>query len=95
LRRLGSLFTLAAVVMLVVGTSVGVLAQGAAITLSPTSGFAAVNVTGAGFEGAGIITIEWDGTAVPTVPQTINLGGEVDGFTAIIVVPTQTTSGDH
>ena len=62
----------------------------AAITLTPTSGFAAINVTGTRF--LGTITILWDNVPIPTVPSPLFAEGT---FSAIITVPTQTTPGTH
>ena len=71
-----------------------VYAQNATITLSPTSGFAALTITGRGFMSGSLITIGWDGTyPIPTVPQTIY--AQEGSFTAIITVPTQATPGQH
>jgi hypothetical protein len=70
-----------------------------AITLSPTSGIAAMTVSGTGFAFGSTITVWWDGSQVPTVPASIIVsGGDTytgGTFTAIITVPTQTTPGTH
>jgi len=70
----------------------GAIAAGA-ITLNPTSGFAALTIFGSGFFG-GAVTIYWDEIQIPTVPMTI-IADPSGNFTAIISVPTQTTPGDH
>jgi hypothetical protein len=72
-----------------------------AISLSPTSGFAATTVSGTGFPSFSTITLWWDGSQIPTVPATITASAGDTGsnylgtFTAIITVPTQTTPGAH
>jgi len=67
----------------------------ARITLSPTSGFSAITITGSGFYG-GEITINWDGERIPTVPSPLYSYDTQEGrFTAIISVPTQTDPGEH
>lgn len=67
------------------------------ITLSPTSGFSAITVSGSGFYG--VVTIHWDydRDPLPTVPAVVYAYGETqeEGFTAIISVPTQTEPGEH
>jgi hypothetical protein len=64
------------------------------LTLSPVTGFASVTVTGTNFDPNSVITITWDGTAVPTVPQPLRTNG-AGSFTALISVPTQTAAGAH
>lgn len=94
MRRLGFfivsiiLFTL----IMSVATSSKVYAQG--ITLSPTSGVAAVTVSGSGFIGGWTITIKWDGVTIPTVPRDIVVGSGGQ-FTALIAVPTPMKPGPH
>jgi len=66
----------------------------ARITLSPTSGFSAITITGTGFYG--LITIYWDDDSIPTVPSPLYPSDtQQGGFTAIISVPTQTEPGVH
>lgn len=77
-------------IMLMV-TTAGVIGAGA-ITLSPSSGFSAITITGTGFNGT--VTISWDGTPIPTVPSTI-VPDPSGNFSAIISVPTQTVPGNH
>jgi len=88
---------LAVLVSLLVLSSVpadAAYAQDATITLTPTSGFAALTITGRGFMSGSLITIGWDDTyPIPTVPQTIY--AQEGSFTAIITVPTQTAPGQH
>ena len=62
------------------------------MTLTPNSGFSTVTVSGIGFYG--LVTISWDGTPIPTVPEQV-FGNNNGGFSAVIVVPTQTTPGGH
>ena len=65
------------------------------LELTPDTGFAATTIVGSGgFAANSIITITWDGTPVPTVPQQITTDA-YGNFTAIITVPTQTASGAH
>ena len=67
----------------------------ASISLSPSSGFSAITVTGQGFSG-GRITIFWDSEPIPTVPSPLYLYDTQDGsFTAVITVPTPTEPGEH
>jgi len=67
-------------------------AQNASITLTPTSGIAAVTIRGTGFSVWSGITIYWDGSVVPAV---ISETDDQTAFTAIISVPTQTVPGLH
>jgi len=69
----------------------------ARISLSPTSGFSAITVTGTGFYG-GQVFIHWDNDPdpLPTVPSPLYGSDTQYGtFTAIISVPTQTEPGEH
>ena len=67
------------------------------ITLSPTSGFSNVTITGTGFfiEEMGLqsteLTVYWDDEEIPALVY----GGEVVDFVAFITVPTQTSPGRH
>jgi hypothetical protein len=82
------------ILTLVLGFPFMVLAA-PAVFLSPSTGFAAVTVSGTGFP-LGTITIYWDGAVVPTVPAVVSVFDSTAGtFTAIITVPTQTTPGTH
>lgn len=63
------------------------------LTLSPTSGFSTVTVSGVDFFG-GTVRILWDGKEIPTYPEFI-YPGEGGEFTAFITVPTQTSPGRH
>jgi len=97
MKRLGFLVVLMVLLTLVAGVTTGhVYAQeceSANITLSPTSGFTAVAVTGTDFWGWGI-KIYWDGNEIPTIPGDVQ-ADDAGTFTAIIVVPTQTAPGQH
>jgi hypothetical protein len=65
------------------------------LELTPDSGFAATTIVGlGGFAANSNITITWDGTPIPTVPQLI-ITDAYGNFTAIISVPTQTALGTH
>jgi hypothetical protein len=65
------------------------------LELTPDTGIAATTIVGSGgFAANSIITITWDGTPIPTVPQQITTDA-YGNFTAIISVPTQTTPGPH
>ncbi len=64
------------------------------VTLSPSSGIAAVTVTGSGFP-IGTVAVLWDGRTVPTVPATVYVNDSIGAFSAIITVPTQTAPGSH
>ena len=69
-----------------------------AIFLSPTSGFAALTVSGTEFTVGVPVTILWDDVPVPTVPRTVITTlatGQNGVFTALIAVPTQTEPGAH
>jgi hypothetical protein len=85
-------FPLVACLVMLLGSAASVLAAGA-ITLTPTSGFAALTVSGSGFFG-GTVTIYWDDVQIPTVPMVV-IADPSGNFTAIISVPTQTRPGDH
>lgn len=65
------------------------------LELVPDSGFASTTIVGSGgFASNSKITITWDGTPIPTVPQLITT--DADGnFTAIISVLTPTIPGPH
>jgi hypothetical protein len=85
-------------VLLIVGITGGVVfAQQHSISLSPTSGFSTITVTGNGLSGR--ITIHWDNSRdpLPTVPATIYASQDTSYpiFTAIISVPNQTAPGEH
>ncbi len=97
MKRLSFFATLALLLTLVlVGTTANeAYSQAPRITLSPTSGFSTVTVSGTGFFG-GQITIYWDGDPIPTVPSPLyGYDTQAGGFTAIITVPAQTTPGEH
>ncbi len=77
-----------------VGISSGEVLAAPLLTLSPTSGFAALTIVGSGFAASTAVSVYWDGIQIPTEPSPLvaNQGGS---FTAIISVPTQTSPGDH
>jgi hypothetical protein len=65
------------------------------LELVPNTGFASTTIVGSGgFAGNSTITITWDGTLIPTVPQLITTD-EYGNFTAIISVLTPTIPGAH
>jgi hypothetical protein len=65
------------------------------LELVPDTGFAATTIVGSGgFAANSNITITWDGTPIPTVPQPITTDA-YGNFTAIISVPTQNDPGTH
>lgn len=64
------------------------------ITLVPNSGFASTTINATGFAPNSTITITWDGTAIPTVPNPI-VTDAYGNFTAIISVLTPNSVGDH
>ena len=78
--------------------AIGVSGQTAptpAITLTPSSGFAALTVSGSGFPMYSTVQIAWDGVLIPTVPSPVTVASQTGTFTCIISVPTQTGPGDH
>jgi hypothetical protein len=99
MKRLGFLFIpiLLLTLALVLDTAEDAYSQvelpNPSITLSPTSGFSVITVTGVDFFG-GEITIYWGDAPIPTVPSPLYLSDTSAGsFTAIISVPTQTEPG--
>lgn len=66
----------------------------ATLSLTPNSGFAATTLTGSGFASTSSVTVTWDNTQIPTVPNTLITDAN-GNFTALISVLTQTTPGDH
>ena len=103
MRRFGLLavVTLLLTLILVGASADKVYSQQFQVTLTPTSGFSAINVTGIGFYGH--VHIHWDysHTPLPTVPTEIygyngtRQWGVEPEFTAIISVPTQAEPGEH
>jgi hypothetical protein len=73
--------------------NVAVVLAAPAVSLSPSAGFAAVTITGAGFP-VGTVTVLWDGNVIPTVPAIVYVS-DTGSFTAIVTVPTQTVPGQH
>lgn len=64
------------------------------ITLTPSSGFSSTIIIGSGFSNNSRITISWDGTTIPSVPNPVTTDTNGD-FAAIISIPTQTAVGAH
>lgn len=64
------------------------------LALTPSIGFASTTVVGSGFSNDSKITINWDGTTIPSIPS--NATTDATGsFTVLISVPTQTSPGSH
>jgi hypothetical protein len=82
------------VFLLMLGFFTQIAAAAPTISLSPTSGFSSIMVTGSGFSPSSTITIYWDGVAMPNIsipsPLITNILGE---FTAIVNVLNQTSPG--
>ena len=64
------------------------------IALTPSTGLAATTVVGSRFSNNSRITISWDGTTMPTIPNALTTDAN-GSFTALISVPTQTIPGAH
>jgi hypothetical protein len=64
------------------------------VQLTPATGFASTTIVGSGFVSFSQVTITWDGTPIPTVPQLV-LTDASGRFTAIISVLTPNTPGPH
>jgi hypothetical protein len=64
------------------------------IILAPSTGFASTTIAGSGFSDNSSITIAWDGTTIPTIPNAVTTDAS-GTFTALISVPTQTVPGTH
>jgi N-acetylneuraminic acid mutarotase len=64
------------------------------IILTPDTGFSCTTVLGSGFAADSKITLSWDATMIPTVPNALFTDAN-GSFTAIISVPTQNTPGTH
>jgi hypothetical protein len=62
------------------------------VALTPDAGFAATTVCGWYFDAASVITVRWNGTAIPTVPQPL-ISDAYGNFTAILTLPAQTAPG--
>ncbi|MDH7564379.1 MAG: hypothetical protein QHH24_05835 [Candidatus Bathyarchaeota archaeon] len=66
-----------------------------ALVLVPDTGFASTTIMGSGgFAGNSRITVTWDGTPIPTVPNTLT-SDLYGNFTAIISVLTPNEPGPH
>ena len=64
------------------------------IALVPDTGIAATTIMGAGFAANSAVTVTWDETPIPTVPNPLTTDSD-GSFTAIITVPTQTEPDDY
>lgn len=64
------------------------------IALTPYTGFASTTVSGLGFSNESRVTITWDGTTIPAIPNPVETDAS-GGFVALISIPTQTTPGAH
>jgi parallel beta-helix repeat protein len=64
------------------------------IALTPSTGLAATTVVGSRFSNNSKMTISWDGTTIPTIPNAVTTDAN-GSFTVLISVPTQTTPGVH
>lgn len=64
------------------------------VVLTPSSGLASTTIVGSRLSNNSRITISWDGTTIPSVPNTVTT--DTNGnFAAIISIPTQTAVGAH
>ena len=82
------------IVFLLFGFSANVAnAASPAISLSPSSGFSTIMISGTGFSSIinNNITVYWRGNSIPTFPSKIET--DYGEFTAIINVPNQTDPG--
>jgi hypothetical protein len=66
----------------------------ARLALTPNSGFASTTLAGSRFSNNSRVTITWDGTKIPTIPNVVTTDA-TGNFTALISVPTQTAPGTH
>jgi PKD repeat protein len=64
------------------------------IALTPSTGLAATTVAGSRFSNNSKMTICWDGTTIPTIPNAVTTDAN-GSFTVLISVPTQTVPGAH
>ena len=64
------------------------------VVLTPSSGFASTTLAGSGFTNNSEVTITWDGTAIPTIPNAV-IADTNGNFSALISVPTQNVPGIH
>lgn len=64
------------------------------IALAPSTGFASTTIAGSGFSYNSRITITWDGTTIPSIPNAVTTDA-TGNFTALISVPTQSAPGAH
>ena len=98
MKRLVFMVILTVMVMLVavIGNAAIVYAQGEEITeRSPSSGFYAVTIKGAGWFG-GRVSFFWPGIAEPLLTYPLYVSpGEGGDFTAIVFVPTQASPGTY
>jgi hypothetical protein len=90
-------FLVSLLLAVVITLSVSTAAFAQEITLTPSSGYAVVMVSGSGFYG--LVSIYWDGNVnpLPTYPTEVWTGTEQDpsAFSALIVVPTPLAVGPH
>ena len=63
------------------------------ITLSPDKGVV-TNVSGVGFAPGSGVSISWDGSEILSIPDRVVVG-EAGAFTAAIIAPDQTATGQH
>ena len=63
------------------------------ITLSPDKGVV-TNVSGVGFAPGASVSISWDGSEILSIPDRVVVGG-AGTFTAAIIAPDQTATGQH
>ena len=64
------------------------------VSLAPSEGYASTTVVGSGFSSNSRVTIAWDGTMIPSIPNLVTTDA-TGSFTALISVPTQTAPGSH
>lgn len=64
------------------------------LSLVPNTGFASTTVVGSGFSSNSEMTITWDDTEMPPVPNPL-ITNSYGNFTTIISVPTQNDAGSH
>jgi hypothetical protein len=68
--------------------------SGSSLSAEPNTGFASTTIVGSSFSNTSRITVFWDETAIPTIPNRIFTDAS-GNFTALICVPTQTAPGSH
>jgi len=93
-KNILKLYVFLLVVFLLFGFSANVAtAASPAISLTPSSGFSTIMISGTGFSSIinNNITVYWGGNSIPTFPSKIET--DYGEFTAIINVPNQTDPG--